>query len=165
MTPGLEIKSFLTIKPMLWGSFSMHCQAQRFLVKYAKHLRQTAVFYIIDPCQSSKSVQRYSTCCIILWKNHVFSRRRLGTLAYIDLGVFGAPFWKVWASKSAALRCSARRVKSHCIFAFRTNCFYFLRGGQDLPKWYSKSRMFGTFFALGRLFFALGRFLSASCTF
>jgi len=77
----------------------MHWQAQRLFVKYAKNLGKTQVFAIIYSCQSSKSVQRYSTCCIILWKNNVFSRRRLGTLAYIDLGVFWAPFWKVWASK------------------------------------------------------------------
>ena len=77
----------------------MHCQAQRLLAKYAKNLGKTEVFTIIYSCWSSKSVQRYSTCCIILCKNTVFSRRRLRTLACIDFGVPLAPFGRVWASK------------------------------------------------------------------
>ena len=44
-------------------------------------------------------MQRYSTCCIILWKNTVFSWRRLRTLACIDFGVLLAPFGRVWVSK------------------------------------------------------------------
>ena len=44
-------------------------------------------------------MQRYSTCCIILWKNNVFPRRRLRTLACIDFGMLLAPFGRVWASK------------------------------------------------------------------
>ena len=77
----------------------MHCQAQRLLAKYAKNLRKTEVFTIIYSCQSSKSVQRYVTGCIILWKNNVFSRRRLRTPACIDFGRLLARFWRVWASK------------------------------------------------------------------
>ena len=77
----------------------MYCQAQRLLVKYAKNLGKTEVFAIIYSCQSSKSVQRYSTRCIILWKNNVFPRRRLRTLACIEFGVYLAPFGRVWASK------------------------------------------------------------------
>ena len=44
-------------------------------------------------------MQRYSTCCVILSKNNVFSLRRLGTLACADFGVLVDPFGKVWASK------------------------------------------------------------------
>ena len=84
---------------MLLGSLPMHCQAQRLSVKYAKNLGKTEVFAIIYSCQNSKSVQRYSTCCILLRKNNVFSRRRLRTLACIDFGAFLALFGKVWASK------------------------------------------------------------------
>ena len=77
----------------------MHCQAQRLLVKYAKNLRKTEVFSMIYSCSSSKSVQRYFTCCIILWKNNVFSRRRVRMLACIDFGVLWAPFGRLWDSK------------------------------------------------------------------
>ena len=58
------------------------------------------IFYIIYSCQSSKSVQRYSTRCIILWKNNVFLRRRLRTLACVDFGVYLAPFGRVWGGPS-----------------------------------------------------------------
>ena len=60
---------------------------------------KTEVFTIIHSCWSSKSAQRYSTCCIILWKKHVLSWRRLRTLACIDFGVLLAPFGKLWVSK------------------------------------------------------------------
>ena len=63
------------------------------------HLGKGKVFYIIDSCQSSKSVQRYSTCCQICCKNYVFSRRSLRTLACADFGVLLAQFGRVWASK------------------------------------------------------------------
>ena len=96
---GSEIEAFSWQKPMLWGSVPMHCQAQRSLVIYAENLGKTEVFAIIYSCQSSKSVQRYSTRCIILWKNNVFLRRRLRTLACVDFGVYLAPFGRVWASK------------------------------------------------------------------
>ena len=86
---------------MLLGSLPMHCQAQRLLVKYAKNLGKTKVFTIIYFCWSSKSVQGYFTFCIILWKNNVFSRRRLGTLACGDFGALLAPFGRVLASKLA----------------------------------------------------------------
>ena len=53
-----------------------------------------------------------------------------------------------------------------------TYCFSLLGGGAQTPKSESSRRMLGpcwpyvgTFFALERLFFALGWFLSASCTF
>ena len=77
----------------------MHCQAQRLLEKYAKNLGKTEVFTIVYSCWSSKSVQRYYTCSTILWKNNVFSRRRLRTPAWIDFGGLLARFARVWASK------------------------------------------------------------------
>ena len=54
---------------------------------------------MIYSCSSSKSVQRYFPCCIILWKNNVFSQRRLRTPACIDFGRLWARFGRVWPSK------------------------------------------------------------------
>ena len=84
---------------MLLGSLHMHCRTQRLLAKYAKNTGKTEVSTMIYSCSSSKSVQRYFTCGIILWKNNVFSRRRLRTPACIDFGRLLARFGRVWASK------------------------------------------------------------------
>ena len=108
----------------------MHCQAQRLLAKYAKNLGKTEVFTIIYSCSSSKSVQRYCNCCIILWKNNVLSRRRLRTPACIDFGGLLARFGRVWASKLEPCW-----LKLGVIWA--SNCdFWYLLGDLGALNWF-----------------------------
>ena len=57
--------------------------------------------------------------------------------------------------------CSARRVKPHCIFAFQTYCFYFLRGEENHQKSRSKLAMLGPCWHYVGSLFALGRTLAA----
>ena len=65
--------------------------------------------------------------------------------------------------------CSARRVKPYCILAFGNTAFSDLlgeaKGSKNGAQTWASWVHVGTFFALGRLFFALGWFLNVFCTF
>ena len=75
-------------------------------------------------------MQRYFTCCIILWKNNAFSRRRLRTPACIDFGGLLAQFGRVWASKLEPCW-----LKLGVIWA--SNCdFWYLLGDLGALNWF-----------------------------
>ena len=68
--PGLGNQAFFMVKTNDFGQPPYALPGAEDLAKYAKNLGKTEVFTIVYSCSSSKSVQRHSTSCIILWKNH-----------------------------------------------------------------------------------------------
>ena len=86
----------------------------------------------------------------------------------IDFLGFWPRFGKVSASKSAALLAAPGVLNPTAFLLVKHTAFAFLGGAERRSRQAKILACWGhvgTFFALGRLFFALGWFLSASCTF